>query len=135
MERIINRVITVDNTLRVASSFNRIEVNNTGSNIDWDAINISSLGTTSRGQFEMIDGATLDFNTCVFTDMDTFVFNKGTGVCNLTNSTWRRCRAVTQGGATITSCVFDNTDSGATESLISTATSLSLVTQCDFSRA
>lgn len=129
-----NRVITVDNTLRVASSFNRIEVNNTGSNIDWDAINISSLGTTARGQFEMIDGATLDFNTCVFTDMDTFVFNKGTGACNLVNNTWRRCRAVTQGGATITSCVFDNTDSGATESLISTPTSLSLVTQCDFNR-
>lgn len=129
-----NRVITVDNTLRVASSFNRIEVNNTGSNIDWDAINISSLSTVSRGQFEMIDGATLDFNTCVFSDMDTFIFNKGTGKCDLLNTTWRRCRAVTQGGATITSCVFDNTDSGATESLISTSTTLGLVTGCSFVR-
>ena len=129
-----NRVITVDNTLRVASSFNRIEVNNTGSNIDWDAINISSLSTVSRGQFEMIDGATLDFNTCVFSDMDTFIFNKGTGKCDLLNTTWRRCRAVTQGGATITSCVFDNTDSGATESLISTSTTLGLVTSCSFVR-
>ena len=130
-----NRIITIDNTLRVAAGFNRIEVNNTSSNIDWDAINITSLSTVSRGQFEMIDGATLDFNTCVFTDMDTFIFNKGTGACNLLNTTWRRCRAVTQGGATFTECLFDNTDSGATESLISTTTTISLITNCDFNRA
>ena len=130
-----NRIITIDNTLRVAAGFNRIEINNTSSNIDWDAINITSLSTVSRGQFEMIDGATLDFNTCVFTDMDTFIFNKGTGACNLLNNTWRRCRAITQGGATFTNCLFDNTDSGATESLISTTTTISLITNCDFNRA
>jgi hypothetical protein len=129
-----NRVIVIDNTLVVSSSFNRIEVNNTASNVDWDAINISSLGTVSRGQFEMIDGATLDFNTCVFTDMDTFIFNKGTGKCDLLNTTWRRCRAVTQGGATITGSTFVNTDSGATESLVSTSTTLGSVTGCSFVR-
>ena len=129
-----NRVIVIDNTLVVSSSFNRIEVNNTASNVDWDAINISSLGTVSRGQFEMIDGATLDFNTCVFTDMDTFIFNKGAGKCDLLNTTWRRCRAVTQGGATITDSTFANTDSGATESLVSTAGTLGLVTGCSFVR-
>ena len=128
-----NRVIVIDNTIVVGSSFNRIEVNNAVSNIDWDAINISALGTVSRGQFEMIDGATLDFNTCVFTDMDTFIFNKGTGKCDLINSTWRRCRAVTQAGATFTNCTFDETDSGATESLI--ANNLSLVTDCTFNRS
>lgn len=129
-----NRVIVIDNTLVVSSPFNRIEVNNTASNVDWDAINISSLGTVSRGQFEMIDGATLDFNTCVFTDMDTFIFNKGAGKCDLLNTTWRRCRSVTQGGATITGSTFDNTDSGATESLVSTSTTLGLVTGCSFVR-
>ena len=130
-----NRVITCDNTLRVAASFNRIEVNNTASNVDWDGINISALGTVARGQFEMIDGATLDFNTCVFTDMDTFIFNKGTGKCDLLNNTWTRCRAVTQGGATITDCVFNNTDSVATESLVSTSATIVSVTDCSFVRA
>ena len=132
--RALNRVLTIQNTEFVSSAFNRIEVNNTASNIDWDAINISSLGTVSRGQFEMIDGATLDFDTCVFTDMDTFIFNKGAGKCDLLNSTWRRCRAVTQGGATITGSTFDNTDSAATESLISTSTTLGSVTGCSFVR-
>ena len=137
-----NEVIFIDNTLHVASNFNRIEVNGTSSNIDWDNINISTLGitgptngtTASRGEFEMVDGATLDFNTCVFTDMNTFIFNKGTGACNLLNNTWRRCRAVTQGGATITNCIFDNTESNATESLISTASTIALVTDCTFIR-
>lgn len=123
-----NRVIVIDNTIVVGSSFNRIEVNNAASNIDWDAINISALGTVSRGQFEMIDGATLDFNTCVFTDMDTFIFNKGTGKCDLINSTWRRCSTVTSGGATFTSCTFDNSTSAS--SLVVTA--LTQVVDCVF---
>lgn len=138
-----NEIIFIDNTLHVASNFNRIEVNGTSSNIDWDNITISTLGitgptngtTASRGEFEMVDGATLDFNTCIFTDMNTFIFNKGTGACNLTNNTWRRCRAVTQGGATITNCTFDETDSGATESLVSTGSTIGLVTNCTFNRS
>jgi hypothetical protein len=125
-----NRVIVIDNTLVVSSSFNRIEVNNTASNVDWNAINISSLGTVSRGQFEMIDGATLEFNTCVFTDMDTFIFNKGTGKCDLLNNTWRRCRTVTQGGATIDSCVFDSTT--ADSALVSTVTTANSISECNF---
>lgn len=132
-----NEVIFIDNTLHVASNFNRIEVRGTSSNIVWDNINISALGitgptngtTASRGQFEMIDAAAVTMNTCVFTDMDTWIFNGG----NLTNTTWRRCRAVTQAGATFTGCTFDETDSGATESLI--ANNLSLVTDCAFNRS
>ena len=126
-----NRVIVIDNTLVVSSSFNRIEVfNNTASNVDWNAINISSLGTVSRGQFEMIDGATLEFNTCVFTDMDTFIFNKGTGKCDLLNNTWRRCGTVTQGGATIDSCTFDSTT--ADLALVSSVTTANNIVTCNF---
>lgn len=125
-----NRVIVIDNTLIVSSSFNRIEVNNAASNISWDAINISALGTVSRGQFEMIDGATLDFNTCVFTDMDTFIFNKGAGNCSITSSTWRRCNRVTQGGATFNSCIFDATTDSV--SLVSTSGTASDINTCVF---
>jgi hypothetical protein len=110
-----NKAIFIDNTPVVSSSFNRIEVRGTASNIDWDAVNITALGitgptngtTSSRGEFEMIDGATLDFNTCVFTDMATFIFQKGTGACTLTNSTFRRCYNVTTNGATFDTCTFD----------------------------
>ena len=69
-----NRVIVIDNTLVVSSSFNRIEINNASSNVDWNAINISSLGTVARGEFEVVDNATVSLDTCVFTDMSTFIF-------------------------------------------------------------
>lgn len=124
-----NQAIFIDDIRVVSSGFNRIEVNNTSSSVSWTNINISSLGTVARGQFEMIDAASVTMDTCVFTDMDTFVFNGGTS----TGTTWRRCRAVTQAGATFTDCLFEDTDSGATESLV--ADDLSLVTDSSFNRA
>lgn len=134
-----NEVIFIDNTLHVATDFNRIEINNAASNINWTAINISTLGvntgitngsTNSRGQFEMIDGATLSFDTCVFTDMDTFIFNKGTGACDLTDCTFRRCNQITQGGGTFNNCVFDATTDDV--ALLSTVTTANTIEDCEF---
>lgn len=133
-----NKVIFIDNTPVVQSSFNRIEVRGASSNIDWDNINISTLGitgptngtTSSRGEFEMIDGATLDFDTCVFTDMSTFIFNKGTGACDIKNTTFRRCNQVTQGGATFTNCLFDSTE--ADVALLSTDATANNIDNCEF---
>ena len=90
-----NKAIFIDDVRVVASDFNKIEINNTASNITWTNINISSLGSVARGQFEMIDGASFSADTCVFTDMDTFTLQKGTGNCNINSSTFRRCNTVT----------------------------------------
>lgn len=116
-----NKAIFIDNTPVVSSSFNRIEVRGTASNIVWDAINITALGitgptngtTASRGEFEMIDGASFSADTCVFTDMATFIFQKGTGNCNINNSTFRRCYNVTSNGATFDTCTFDKQENSA----------------------
>jgi len=100
-----NRAIFIDNTRRVASGFNRIEINHSSSNVEWTNINITALGTQSKGEFEMIDDAVVKMDTCVFTDMSTFIFLSNV---TLTGTTFRRCGQVTQGGGTFTDCIFDN---------------------------
>lgn len=87
--------ITIDNTKHVSASFNRIEVNNASSNIEWDAINFTAIGTVSKGQFEMIDNATVSMTACSFSAMDTFIFQSNATV----SSTFTGCGQITHGGA------------------------------------
>jgi hypothetical protein len=112
-----NRAIFISNTEYVASTFNRIEVNNTSSVVDISNTTITSLGTTSRGDFEMVDSGTITLSSCTFTDLGTFIFDATTNTNTITNTTFRRCDLVTAGGATFDGCVFDN---------CRTATSLSI---------
>jgi hypothetical protein len=120
-----NTVITLDNTRRVQPSFNRIEVTNAASNVEWDTILITSLGTTSRGQFECVDDATVTLNGCTFTDMDTFIFQPNS---TIVTTTFRRCNQITAGGASFTDCSFLN----ATSQITVDATSTSLFDNCTF---
>jgi hypothetical protein len=100
-----NKYIVIANTKKVLSSFNRWEVRQAGSRVDWTNISISSLGTVARGEFECIDNADINFDSCVFTDMSTFVFQSASTILN---TTFRRCGVVTQGGAVFANCIFDN---------------------------
>jgi len=120
-----NRNIVIENSINVNSDFNRIEINNASSNVEWSNINISALGTISKGEFEMIDNATVSMNTCIFTDMSTFIFDSN---ATITSSTFRRCGLVTQGSGTFTGCNFDN--STATYSI--SADNVSLISGCTF---
>lgn len=120
-----NKGIAVINTINVTSAFNRIEIHNASSNIEWTAISITAEGTVSKGEFEMIDNATLSFDSCTFTDMSTFIFQSN---AELISTIFRRCGQVTQGGATVTGCIFD--DSPAAVSLVVSA--LANVTGCTF---
>lgn len=120
-----NKNISINAPLKVTSTFNRIEIRVATSRVDWTAINISSLGTLSRGQFECIDNATVNFNTCVFTDMSTFIFKS---LSTILNTTFRRCDIVTQSGATFTNCTF--AASRGTKALLSN--NVSLVTKTSF---
>lgn len=108
-----NRVINVDITPRAYADFNRIEINNASSVINWTGILITSLDATSLsiGQLEVIDNADVDFNTCAFTDMGTFIFQSNS---TLNGTTFRRCGQVTQGGGVFDGCIFEeSTASGS----------------------
>lgn len=99
-----NVVINIDDTTKVDLTFNRIEVNNASSNIEWTAVLITALGIVSKGQFEAVDNATISKTSCAFTDMGTFIYQSNS---TLTSTTYRRCGNITQGGATFTGCIFD----------------------------
>lgn len=120
-----NREIIVDNTRRVNADFNKIEINNTGSNIEWENISIKARGTVSPGDFEMVANATFDDVGGVFTDMGTFIYDSN---YTATSRTWRRCEQVTQGGGTFTSCLFEE----STSAVALVVDDLSIVTDCTF---
>lgn len=121
-----NRVIFIQNTEKVSAAFNRWEIRNASSRVDWTSINISALGTVSKGQFEMVDNADVNWDTCVFTDMDTFILQSNATVID---STWRRCGQVTLGGATLTGCTFDKTTAAVA---LLAGSSVSTVSGCFF---
>ena len=120
--------IFINDTPFVSSGFNRIEINNASSEVSWTAITITALGTTSPGTFEVVDNATVTFDSCTFTDMGAFTFNGGTNANTITNTTFRRCGLVTQGAATFTGCTFE---SGSSTTLLS-ADTINFVTDCRF---
>ena len=99
-----NRVIFIDDTPRTYASFNRIEIRNASSRVDWTAVQISALGTLSKGEFEVIANADVNFASCTFTDMSTFIFLSNSTVLS---TIFRRCGQVTVGGADISGCTFD----------------------------
>jgi hypothetical protein len=98
--------VTIDDCPRTYAAFNRIEVNNSGSNVEWTGVNFVALNASgvSIGQFEMIDNAVVDLDGCSFTDMSTFIFQSNAIV---NGTTFRRCGQVTQGGADFDGCLFD----------------------------
>jgi hypothetical protein len=109
-----NVSISIDNTFKVLDSFNRIEVHNAASNIEWTNVSFTALGTVARGQFEMIDNATFIDVGGSFTGMDTFIYQSN---ADLTGRTFRGCNLVTQGSATMDGCIFDaSTDTYALSS-------------------
>lgn len=120
-----NVSITIDNTLKVGSGFNRIEIHNAASNIEWTNISFTALGTVSKGQFEMVDNATLTDVGGVFTGMDTFIYQSNATV---TSRTYRSCGQVTLGGASFVSCIF----ASSTAANSTTTITLSNLDECSF---
>lgn len=122
-----NRNITVDNTPRTYTSFNKININNASSIVTWTNINIIALSASqlSKGDFEVVNNANVNLNSCSFTDLNTFIFQSNSTIID---TTFRRCAQVTGGGASFDGCLFAN--SSAAVSLV--LTNLNQVTDCDF---
>jgi len=101
-----NRNITIDDCPRTYAAFNKIEINNASSRVDWTGINITTANESglSVGSFEMKADATVNLINCVFTGMSTFIFDSN---ATLDTVTFRRCGLVTQAGADIDDCIFD----------------------------
>ena len=125
-----NRNITIDDNPRTYSDFNKIEINHNDSNIEWTGINITAVNASglSVGDFEVFDDPTILIDTCVFTDMNTFVFDSTATDAAVLQTTFRRCGQVTQGNTSFDGCIFDESD--ADVSLL--ASDIDLIDNCDF---
>jgi hypothetical protein len=93
-----NRKITVDDCPKTYAAFNRIEIENASTNVVWDRISFTSANSTglSRGQFEMLDNATVTMTDCTFEYMSTFVFQSN---ASITGGLFLGCGQITHGGA------------------------------------
>ena len=120
-----NASINIINTINVTAAFNRIEVHNVGTNIDWNTVSFTALGTVSKGQFEVIDDATILKTACTFTDMDTFIYKSNS---TLIDTIYRRGGLVTQGSAVFTGCIFDK----AVGTVALSVNALNSITKCQF---
>jgi hypothetical protein len=105
-----NRSILIGRLPKVGSGFQRFEVLNASSNVSWTNISILALGTTTRGDFEVVDNATVTKTGCVFTDAGTWIYRSNSAIAS---TTYRRCNLVTQGGATFDECTFESTNDSA----------------------
>lgn len=133
-----NRNINIDDTRQVYAGFNLIEINNASTSVTWDNITISKLKyidalnfDSAKGIIIVNDNATFNASNCGFVDMDYFMFGSNT---TISNSSWRRCNKVSQNGATISFCSFDqSTDSAHALHIDGTnASGLSSLTSCSF---
>jgi hypothetical protein len=120
-----NRSITILDTKHVTANFNLIEVQNASSRVDWTGISITKVGTVAKGRFLATDNADINFESCTFTDMDTFVFKSNSAI---NNTVFRRCGQVTGGGANFDKCIFDSTTAAAAV----VVSDLGLLDNCSF---
>ncbi len=123
-----NAMILVANTKRVTANFNRIEIRNASSRVDWTSCTFVALGTQSKGRLEVVDDADVNITGCSFAGMDTFVFKANSTILS---SVFRGCGQVTQSGATFTGCSFTRSTAAAALLVNSSAA----VTQCAFTSA
>lgn len=91
-----NAFITVDDTPHCTQNFNKIEIDQASSRVDWTGYTFVSLGTKSPGRFEMLAAADLNWVSCSFSDMDTFIFGSTASVLA---TQFLRCSNVTADGA------------------------------------
>lgn len=124
-----NVSIIIDNTKHVSSAFNAIEVNNASSRVDWTNISISATGTVSRGNFNAVANADINFETVTFTDMGTVDFQ---ALSTVNNSTFRRCNLVTTGGATMDGCTFDSSNDSTKAVIVSSPANAAKITNSTF---
>lgn len=91
-----NKTITIRNHNHVTANFHTWEVRNASSVISFTNLNVAALGTVSPGRWLTTDNATMTWTSCNFTDMGTFAFLTNT---TIDSCTFRRCAAITHGGA------------------------------------
>jgi hypothetical protein len=113
-----NKTIFIQDTRKVASTFNKIEIRQASSRVDWTGISFVCLSpstTASKGSFEVIDDADVNFSGCTFVDLATFIFKAASDVLI---STFRRCGQITAPGSNFSGTLIDSSTVAADTSAL-----------------
>jgi len=92
-----NKTIIIDSTPRTYSGFNKIEINNASSRVDWTNISfiVADESQLSRGTLTVVDNADVNFEGCLFVGLDTLTFQSNSDVLN---STFQGTNLIDSGG-------------------------------------
>lgn len=102
-----NKTILLRDHDHVTTNFHTWEVRNSASVVNFTNLVVSALGATSRGRWVTTDNATMTWKGCTFTDMGVFGFLSN---ATIKTTTFRRCDAITHGGANMSSALIDDTN-------------------------
>jgi hypothetical protein len=94
-----NVLVLIDDTPKVTTNFNTLEVNNASSRIDWSNVIFKALGTQSPGRLVCNANADLNWDACQFFNMGAFTLG-GSG-SELLNCIWNACGLITVAGGKI----------------------------------
>jgi len=126
-----NKNLVVANTLKVQVGFNKLEIVNASSRVDWTNISITALGTVSRGDFVVTDNADVNLLSCTFDNMGTFSFLAATDALSCI---FRSCGAITapgsnlSGSSVLTSRAATNTSAVIWDANVNPSTKLANMT-------
>ena len=130
-----NTNVFIDDTRKVTVAFNKIEIRQAGSRVDWTGISFICTNpstTASKGRLEVVDDCDVNIASCTFVDMDTFIFKATSDVLN---SIFRRCNTITANDAKFAGTIFDSASVAADTSQLvwDVATNPSIdLTGCSF---
>lgn len=115
--------ISIADDLKVGTSFNAGAVNNVSSELHWNNVNITNLGTVAKYSFTVNDSATTTHDTCVFTGLGAFTY----GINSTNTNVTYRGQLLVQGGS-YNLCTFDKSVAAAATA----STTLNSYTSCVF---
>lgn len=117
-----NTSITIDWTPKTYADFNKIEINNASSRVDWTNISFAwsspySTGpyAMSSGYLEVVDDCDVNFDSCQFTDMATHIYKASSSVLS---TVFRRCAQVTANSADFSDSTFTDANVGTGEAAL-----------------
>jgi hypothetical protein len=100
-----NRAIFVDSCPRTYTDFNKVEIRNTSSVVNWTNVSFTALpgpndtASLTPGILEVIDDADVNIDGCSFQDMADFTFLSNSSVIG---STFKTCSGIDSGGGVFT---------------------------------
>lgn len=123
-----NVSVSIANTKKVTPAFNRIEIRNASTEVNWNNVSFLALGMVSKGQLEIIDDCDVNIDNCTFQKMDTFIWKS---LSSVLTSRFIQCGQITSGGANFSGSAFSGYEGSSDTSYLIWSTNVDTNTRLD----